>query len=594
MRFTLGRNSCYDCQIRFLNRTILKLLLKCCVSLRGFGNQKTSGGLAIQAVRQNGRRGEGDFHFLKQECDAMQDGRFVLGQARSGVHGNTGRFIEHQAGFIFIEHCEFEIRRGDVALGLLFFRIVHTHRIARLHQMCGFADDSAIEQNTPATDKGTCFHTTDSNLLFCKNAIQACTLVDGEFHAISVQQAEQARMQGFSTCLLERLVCSLPMAPLSDLLTRAVEKVVPLDLAEQKLKSGKKLRLYWGIDPTGTKIHLGHSVPLRKMRAFQDAGHHVILLIGSFTAMIGDPSGRDELRKPLTKEDVQKNFETYIEQAKMILDMGKLEIVYNHEWLEKLTFKDILSLTSNFTVQQMLHRDMFAKRMEEDAPISLTEFMYPLMVGYDSVMLDVDVELGGNDQLFNMLAGRTLQAAFKKRDKFVLTTKIIVGTDGRKMSKSYNNCVYLEDEPNDMFGKLMSVNDNLMEIYFECCTDVPMNEVKKILSGKPRDAKARLAHEIVTLYHGAGAAKKAEEAFDRVFKSKETPEDIPEVKVKKGMSIIDVLVYSKLVSSKSEARRVIEQKGVKLNGTVMDSTDTSVQDGILQVGKRKFIRLRLS
>jgi len=401
-------------------------------------------------------------------------------------------------------------------------------------------------------------------------------------------------MQGFSTCLLERLVCSLPMAPLSDLLTRAVEKVVPLDLAEQKLKSGKKLRLYWGIDPTGTKIHLGHSVPLRKMRAFQDAGHHVILLIGSFTAMIGDPSGRDELRKPLTKEDVQKNFETYIEQAKMILDMGKLEIVYNHEWLEKLTFKDILSLTSNFTVQQMLHRDMFAKRMEEDAPISLTEFMYPLMVGYDSVMLDVDVELGGNDQLFNMLAGRTLQAAFKKRDKFVLTTKIIVGTDGRKMSKSYNNCVYLEDEPNDMFGKLMSVNDNLMEIYFECCTDVPMNEVKKILSGKPRDAKARLAHEIVTLYHGAGAAKKAEEAFDRVFKSKETPEDIPEVKVKKGMSIIDVLVYSKLVSSKSEARRVIEQKGVKLNGTVMDSTDTSVQDGILQVGKRKFIRLRLS
>jgi len=381
------------------------------------------------------------------------------------------------------------------------------------------------------------------------------------------------------------------MATSSDLLTRAVETVVPKQLAEQKLQSGKKLRLYWGIDPTGTKIHLGHSVPLRKMRAFQDAGHHVILLIGSFTAMIGDPSGRDELRQPLTKEDVQKNFKTYIDQAKMILDMEKLEIVYNHEWLEKLTFKDILSLTSNFTVQQMLHRDMFAKRIEEDAPISLTEFMYPLMVGYDSVMLDVDVELGGNDQLFNMLAGRTLQAAFKKREKFVLTTKIIVGTDGRKMSKSYNNCVYLEDEPADMFGKLMSVKDELMEIYFECCTNVPMEDVKKILSGSPRDAKARLAREIVTLYHGADAAKKAEEAFDRVFKSKEMPEDIPEVKVKKGTLLIDVLVSSKLISSKSEARRVIEQKGVKLNGIVIDSIETSVQEGTLQVGKRKFLNL---
>lgn len=355
------------------------------------------------------------------------------------------------------------------------------------------------------------------------------------------------------------------------------------------------MRLYWGIDPTGNKIHLGHSVPLRKMRAFQDAGHHVILLIGSFTAMIGDPSGRDELRCPLTKEDVQKNFETYIEQAKKILDMDKLEVRYNHEWLEKLTFKDILSLTSHFTVQQMLQRDMFVKRMKDNAPISLTEFMYPLMVGYDSVILDVDVELGGNDQLFNMLAGRTLQTAFKKRDKFVLTTRLIEGTDGRKMSKSYNNCVYLEDAPNDMFGKLMSVKDELIPVYMECCTDLPMTEIeeaKKAMQkgSNPRDFKARLAKEIVTLYHGAAAAMSAEEAFDRVFKNKELPEEIQEFAAKKGTSLVDILAATKLSTSKSDARRLIEQGGVKLNDAPV-TLETTAQEGTLRVGKRKFLKI---
>lgn len=382
------------------------------------------------------------------------------------------------------------------------------------------------------------------------------------------------------------------MPKTDDLLTRAVETVVPLELAERKLKSGKKLRLYWGIDPTGTRIHLGHAVPLRKMRAFQDAGHHVILLIGSFTAMVGDPSGRDELRKPLSAEEVRKNCKTYLDQAKKILDMEKIEVCYNHEWLEKLTFKEILRLTSSFTVQQMLRRDMFVKRMEEDAPISLTEFMYPLMVGYDSVMLDVDVELGGSDQLFNMLCGRDLQRAFGKREKFVLTTKLIEGTDGRKMSKTYNNCVYLEDEPADMFGKVMSVKDDLMALYFECCTDVAMEEAKKILGGKPRDAKARLAREIVRLYHGAAAAAAAEEEFNHVFKDKGLPDDMPEVQVKKGALLVDVLVSSKLVASKSEARRVIGQGGVKLNKKVVQSIEATVEEGTVQVGKRKFARLR--
>ena len=382
----------------------------------------------------------------------------------------------------------------------------------------------------------------------------------------------------------------------SELLTRAVSDVVPRKLAEEKLKTGKPLRLYFGIDPTGAQLHLGHSVPLRKMRAFQDAGHHVILLIGSFTAMIGDPSGRDEMRQSLTAEDVKKNVETYVEQAKLILDMKKLEVRYNHEWLEKLTFKDILSLSSHFTVQQMLKRDMFAKRIKEDNPISVTEFMYPLMVGYDSVMLDVDCEVGGNDQLFNMLAGRTLQQAFKKRDKFVLTTKLIEGTDGRKMSKTYNNCVYLTDVPCEMYGRLMSMPDNLIPLTMECCPDLPMAEVKaaekalKEGTENPKNLKMRLAREIVTMYHSKKDAEAAEAGFENVFKNKGVPDDIPQYKAKKGESLIDALVACKMVASKSEARRLIEQGGVKLDDKPVTSVDAKAEKGIWKVGKRKFIK----
>lgn len=387
----------------------------------------------------------------------------------------------------------------------------------------------------------------------------------------------------------------------SELLTRAVSDVVPRKLAEEKLKSGKPLRLYFGIDPTGAQLHLGHSVPLRKMRAFQDAGHHVILLIGSFTAMIGDPSGRDEMRQPLTAEDVKKNFETYVEQARLILDMKKLEVRYNHEWLEKLSFKEILALTGHFTVQQMLKRDMFAKRMKDDSPISVTEFMYPLMVGYDSVILDVDVELGGNDQLFNMLAGRTLQQAYKKRNKFVLTTKLIEGTDGRKMSKTYNNCVYLTDAPDEMYGRILSMPDNLIPVYMECCTDLPMSEVKaaeKALSERdasrginPKDLKMRLAREIVTMYHSKKGAEAAEEGFENVFKNKGVPDDIPQYKVGKGESLIDALLASSTVSSKGEARRLIEQGGVRHDDKPVTSIEAKAEKGVVKVGKRKFLKL---
>ncbi len=368
--------------------------------------------------------------------------------------------------------------------------------------------------------------------------------------------------------------------------------MTPRPLAEEKLKSGKKMRLYFGIDPTGNKLHLGHSVPLRKMRAFQDAGHEVIMVIGSFTAMIGDPTGRDEMRVSLTKKDIEQNYETYMDQAKLILDTKKLTVKYNHEWLEKLGFKDIIDLASKFTVQQMIERDMFEKRIDEGKPIGLHEFFYPLMVGYDSVVLDVDGELGGNDQYFNMLAGRTLQTAFKKRDKFVLTTKILEGTDGRKMSKTYDNCVFLTDSPNEMFGKLMRVHDNLMETYFECCTDVAAGEVQKILSGNPKEAKMRLAKEIVSLYHGGVQGSAAEANFNAVFSDGGVPDDIAEVRAKKGMTYLDLLVSEKLVTSKSEGRRLIEQGGLKLDDVKIDDQNATVAtSGVLKVGKRKFVKI---
>ncbi|MDA0376238.1 MAG: tyrosine--tRNA ligase [bacterium] len=378
---------------------------------------------------------------------------------------------------------------------------------------------------------------------------------------------------------------------MSDLLTRGVTNVTPKDLAEKKLKAGKPIRVYLGIDPTGAHLHLGHSVPLRKLQAFADAGNEVIFLIGSFTAMIGDPTGQDKMRAALTKEDVEKNFENYKKQAEKVLDFSKIEIRYNHEWLEKLGFEDIAKLASHITVQQMLERDMFDKRMKEGNPITVTEFLYPLMVGYDSVELDVDCELGGNDQYFNMLAGRTLQKAFGKREKFVLTTKLIEGTDGRKMSKTYDNCVYLDDDAHDMFGKIMSVNDELMGTYFECCTDVPMDEVKTILASSPREAKARLAKEIVTLYHSAEGAEGAEVNFNAVFKDGGVPDDIEVIEVAEGAKVIDVLVDKGLISSKSEGRRLVEQGGIKKDDVAIDSIDAETEEGIYKVGKRKFLRI---
>ncbi len=435
----------------------------------------------------------------------------------------------------------------------------------------------------------------------------------------------------------------------SELLVRAVEEVVPLKVAEEKLQNGKPMRIYMGIDPTGAKLHLGHSVPLRKLKAFCDAGHHIIFLIGSFTATIGDPTGQTKEREQLSKEKIAENFEHYKEQAEKILDFSKVEIRYNHEWYDKMNGLDFMKISSHFTVQQMLQRDMFKERMkwkivcqnckelidspiqfqgsdENDKkyfeaitiicsqchketlcskdtiipppnPVSSLEIMYPMLQGYDSVALDVDAEIGGNDQLFNMLCGRKLQKALNKKEKFVLTTKLIDGTDGRKMSKTYNNCVYLTDEPEEMYGKLLSMPDHLIPLYMECCTDISMTEIeacKKALetgSENPKHLKMRLAREVVTMYHSEDAAKQAEEAFEAVFKDKGIPEDIPEHHAKEGESLIDALLASGLVESKGEARRLIEQGGVKVNDVPVSDVNTKAEAGIVRVGKRKFLRI---
>ena len=365
-----------------------------------------------------------------------------------------------------------------------------------------------------------------------------------------------------------------------ELLSRGVEKVIPRELAEKKLATGEKIRVYHGVDPTGAKLHLGHSVQLRKLKAFADAGHEVIFVVGSFTAMIGDPTGRDVMRTVLTREEVEKNFETYKEQAGKVLDISKIEVRYNHEWLEKLGFKGIVDLASNFTVQQMLQRDMFDKRLKEQKPISLHEFLYPLMVGYDSVILDVDGELGGSDQEFNMLAGRTLQTAYHKRDKFVLTTKLIEGTDGRKMSKTYNNCIYLEDSAEEMYGKLMSVNDGLVGKYLECLTGVPMEEVASILAGHPKEAKMRLAFEVVKIYHGEATANKVQENFEATFSKGGVPEDIRTVKVANDTPLVDIFVSEKILSSKSEFTRLDKEGAIK-----------EIEPGVYRIGKHRFIKI---
>lgn len=388
--------------------------------------------------------------------------------------------------------------------------------------------------------------------------------------------------------------------PIIEVLTRGVTEVIVREELEKKMRT-QKIRLYLGIDPTGARLHLGHAIALRKLRDFQRLGHEVIFLVGSFTAMIGDTSDKDAMRTQLKQEQIQENFKTYKEQAAKILDFTKIQIKYNHEWLEKLKFEDILNLANKFTVQQMIEREMYQKRITEKKPIGLHEFLYPLMQGYDSVAMDVDLEVGGNDQLFNMLAGRTLQRVLKNRDKHVLTVELLEGTDGRKMAKTYNNVINITDTPNEQFGKIMSMKDELILKYFELCTDRTMAEVAnfetELKKGiNPRDMKMRLAKDVVTLYHDAGAAEAAEKEFIQIFSKKEDPTDVPVQKIAaKELKITDLLTQTKLTPSKSEARRLVDGGGVEVDHERVNNPDMMIdlsKERFIRAGKRKFLKVQ--
>ena len=386
------------------------------------------------------------------------------------------------------------------------------------------------------------------------------------------------------------------------IIERGVMNVIVKDELQKKLNSGKKLRVKLGIDPTGSALHLGHGVVLRKLRQFQDRGDTAILLIGDYTARIGDPTGKSETRKMLSETDIKKNMESYIEQASKILDIKKLEIRYNSEWFEKMTMADILTLTAKKTVNQMLQREDFKNRFKNEQDISIVELLYPIMQGYDSVMLNSDIEIGGTDQFFNMLVGRDFQRSFNKDVvQNVLTVPILVGLDGvEKMSKSYNNYIGLTESPKEMFGKTMSIPDNLIMDYFELATTVDMKKIeqmkKTLKEGEnPRNLKVKLAKEIVTLYHNSKAADEAEKEFIEIFSNKGLPDNIEKKKLSgKKLHIIEILSQTGLVASNSEARRLIQGGGVKVEGQKVENFEIEIdisKETLIQVGKRKFIKV---
>jgi len=387
------------------------------------------------------------------------------------------------------------------------------------------------------------------------------------------------------------------------LIRRGVAEIVPEDELKQKLyrsiKGNRPLRVKLGLDPTAPDIHLGHTVVLNKLRQFQDLGHEVHLIIGDFTGRIGDPSGKSETRKQLTEEQVQANAATYKEQIFKVLDKDKTIIHFNSEWLMPLNLVDVLNLAGKYTVARMLERDDFEKRYKEGLPIGIHEFMYPLMQAYDSVALKADVELGGTDQKFNLLVGRNLLKEYGLEPQIALTMPILEGTDGiQKMSKSLGNYIGVNEDAYEMFGKTMSIPDNLIIRYFELLTRVAQEEIdgmqKTMQEGaNPRDLKMRLAREIITIYHDAEEAQKAQERFLLVFSQRDIPEDIPEVTVNEiELWLPKFLLKQGMVESTSDGRRMLKQGAVKLNGEKYKDENILVENGmVIQVGKRKFIRL---
>ncbi len=344
-----------------------------------------------------------------------------------------------------------------------------------------------------------------------------------------------------------------------------------------------------GFDPTAPDIHLGHTVLLRKMKQFQDLGHAVVFLIGDFTAQVGDPTGRNELRKKMSMVDIEKNTSTYKSQVFKILDPQKTQIAFNSHWLNKLTPQDFLELSARSTVAQMLARNDFKKRFESGREISLLEFLYPLLQGYDSVHLNADVEIGGIDQKFNLLMGRQLQEAYGQKPQVVMMTPLLEGTDGvNKMSKSLGNTIGINDEPNEIFGKVMSISDELMLRYYEILTDADVEVVKKI---HPKEAKLQLAQMIVEMFHPASEGSRTRLHFENTFSQHQIPKDVPEFKIKSGDKLVDILVVTHMAASKNEGRRLIKEKAVSHEGNLVGDENWPLAPGVLKIGKRRFLRL---
>jgi len=384
---------------------------------------------------------------------------------------------------------------------------------------------------------------------------------------------------------------------IQELLTRGVDEVIVRTDLEKKLKSGKKLRIKLGIDPTSPNLHIGRSIPLLKMRDFQELGHQLVFIIGDATGMVGDTSDKDSERPMLAKKEVEKNMRNYVAQAGKVIDIKKCEVLYNSEWLNKLGFIELANMANLFGLHEFESREVIARRMRAGERVSLHEMLYPLLQGYDSVAVKADVELGGTDQRFNLLAGRTLQEFYKQPAQDIVMGPLLEGTDGRKMSSSWGNTINLTVEPREMYGKIMTIPDNLIIKYFTLATRVPLETVKQydaaLRSGEnPRDIKMKLGVELTRFYHSEKLALEAEKYFIDTFKNKTIPEDIIELRPS-AYDIVTILVESKMCSSKAEARRAIEQGGVKVNDMKVKAFEMKLRSGdVVQKGKRFFVRVK--
>jgi tyrosyl-tRNA synthetase len=374
----------------------------------------------------------------------------------------------------------------------------------------------------------------------------------------------------------------------ADVLNHNVENVLPDKSSLEKLMSTKKIRVYFGVDPTGPKLHLGHSIPLRKLQQFADLGHEAILLFGTGTVLAGDPSQRQEARKPITAVKIEENIKDWKRQASKIIDFDKVQIKENGTWLSKLSIPEIINIASNISAMQLFKRDMFQQRIKKGDTIWTHELLYPILQGYDSVFLDVDLEIGGTDQTFNMLIGRELQKKIKSREKYVLTTPMISGTNGEQMSKSSANCIWLDDTPDEMYGKIMSTADTQIEPYWTLLTNLDKTKLKNL---KPLDAKKELAHEIVKMYHSQNDANTAQQNFENTVQKGQTPKDLEVTQVESGITIGELVADQ--TGSNSESKRLLSQQAVEVDGQIITDFKTVLQSGqVIKIGKKKFLRIK--